>query len=339
MANTNLTYFLIIGILFLLVSGISLYFSYVQCSSPEWQRKFSGKVNSKKGLYIELIRSVIIIFSSMYLLGSVFLSYTLLFFHFFGKIPGRETHLYLDACRRGTFLLLIIGLPAIVYQHLHLGPKQLQENTKKNRIFQRLSEKDKYKKYKRPYLFYFPYSFINFIVLGIPTVSVSFYASLNNLQKVETAHNFLEKSIKSIKNCGTIINKFDNFSNTFIDSFGTKSALFLCLAILIIFELNFGNETLSKSGKWWTWIAFVVMGFALLSIAFGYHYYEEILQITATRLSDVNCSDLNKFRDERSVLQVSTRIVGTHSAFYIIILLLTPAFSRLKNILKITPTS
>ena len=222
----------IIGLIILLISTISLYLAYIKHTSEIWKAQFHGI----KGFWLELGRSFVLIGTNLYLLVVVFGNETSEFFHL--GVYTVTDYNSLNISYIFAVALLILGLSTVIWLHFFKGPKILAEQEKSSskwtdtEIFSnsnstyciRFKKKDYYfKNFEYPYLCYFPYSFINLIILAISNVSISLYALLKNWKLLINSQEVFLNVLKETNTVGQyekILKSFELFSLKIIDITG-----------------------------------------------------------------------------------------------------------------------
>jgi hypothetical protein len=162
-----------------LIGGISLGISYILVDSQPWNQAYN---QNGSGLLIEFIRLCILLIIEVYIISSQFSEE-------FNQLIKDPKFLIRQKL---IFSIGLIFLIILLFHHLYLGPHQLMGHTK-------VSEKEYFYQYLLPYICYFPYSFINFIFIGLPFCSLSIHAVIEDCKiiniKLQEYKLFLKKKI------------------------------------------------------------------------------------------------------------------------------------------------
>jgi hypothetical protein len=309
----------IIVLIFLFISSISVIFSYNLFSSRDWQEKFGYF-----GWIIEITRSILISIGTILIIGNVFSVEAEEFLS--TRYPSSKL---LKILRFVFITSAISGTIYISYYHYSIAPSELSLG-KSDSFFLR---------FQKPYLWYLPYSFINNIVLGLPTFFVGLYASLNKMNELNKNKLIMMNELKlvtgndDLKKVGRL---FEEFCLKFIESIGQYSSLYLILIIIFIFEKNIGMKTLSNLGKVWTLIDYSLIGISLFLIFLGFSFYEKAFQEFSRRLFEIGF-DIGEFEDKNTSRKILLRILNRHLGLWIAYLLIPisfPAFSFIRDIAK-----
>lgn len=348
-SNIELTQTLVptIGIILLLISIISLYLSYIKYSSDVWKSTFHGL----KGLWLELGRICLIIGTNIYFLVVVFGNETSEFFHL--GVPTITESASLHISYAFASILFILGLYALVWLHFFKGPNILAEIEKHNQVVKidksywtrfkkrRDTTNNYFNRYEYPYLCYFPYSFINLIVLGISNTSISLYAFLKSWKTLENLKTHFITVLESTNNVAQhdiIFKAFELFCLKFIEIAGIYSSLFCWLAIAIAYEVLFAWITLSQMGRLATVVAYLTGSTIWISvIILGFNFYGEIYRKAEYKLLGLNAFELVKgFQEHYRPKVLFNRILDDYTFFYvpfIIIFIIIPLYKLLQKLL------
>ena len=308
-----------LGVVICALNFLSLWLAYKKFTSKRWRISFKGT----PGMILEFSRSCIMIPAVIFLITQIFPIETKHFFGF-GDISRIEksflNHVYMYA-----LLLFIFGMSYMIVLHFFKGHKQLSElddkasRSKKNSI-------EYYRNYKRPYRYYFIYSFNTFILIGITTVSVLSYAFLRRRHMLLFYRNEIIDAINNIQ--PDSVQDFFVFYKSFIENIicisGQYARLYLLLFLLILFELKAGWITLSHGGGYGTIIGFVLTLVALiLTVLVGFFYYESLYNIVSSKLTyleridSINSSLVEQFQDRYNSRQIFFQTINRNLAFYL----------------------
>lgn len=335
----------IIGLIILLISTISLYLAYIKHTSEIWKAQFHGI----KGFWLELGRSFVLIGTNLYLLVVVFGNETSEFFHL--GVYTVTDYNSLNISYIFAVALLVLGLSTVIWLHFFKGPKILAEREPKKRpdstyctrlttycTGHKKKEDNNYyyfENFEYPYLCYFPYSFINLIILAISNVSISLYALLKNWKLLINSQEVFLNVLKETNTVGQyekILKSFELFSLKIIDIIGIYSSLFFWLVIAVAYEILFGWITLSKVGRAGTIIAYLIGAVIWISIIIlGFNYYENLYIEVEYKIIDIAILEqVKKFQETYKPIFLFIRIADVHPLFYIafIVLILIPVFHK-----------
>ena len=269
------------------ICTISLKASYVRVNSAAWIANFQSH-----GWVIEFLRSCILYF----LFGALFT--------FFRR---EATELYMSPSvltKRKFFdlrLFIIAGgvlCTALVFDyHLNDAPINLAAEWGNNPA---LNTEEGFRLYKLPYLYYFPYSFINFIVIGITAISIGLYAVYKDVDRLYTFKVELNKELGKVQKfvrtevgkvlfkevlCRQVEYDFENFSRRLTNTLYRYTFLFLIFAIGVAFEVLFGYPTLSKTALTWLTGGYAFLGMVGAGMLLSYSQYESALNPDRSKIS------------------------------------------------------
>lgn len=321
------------------VSSSSVIAAYTMSYSSEWREAFG-----QFGWVIELIRGGLVALGSAAILMQVFPGEGYQFFRFHGRKSQTLTLIRLVAIS-----FVVLGTTYMAWHHFHLGPYYLsnplvsiEEPIDLNGLVNpgiSSHESRYFQIYKIPYLLYFPYSFVNFICLGVPAISVSLYASIKNLSSVSRSKKSLLIEFKNIdtssnQNTKEVCRQFELFCINFIDIIGKYSVLFLIMAVMVIFEYRLGYSTQSLLGKVWTWIGYTLASSALLAIFIGFSQYADAFNKCSRTLINMK-GEIDEFESSHSVPRILNRILIRHLSLYIALAILLATFAFLSPLGRI----
>lgn len=341
---------LIIGLIIFLISIISLYLAYIKHTSEVWKNNFHGI----EGFWIELGRSVLLILTNIYLLVVVFRNETSEFLHL--KVPNVIDYTSLNISYIFAVALLVLGLRTLIWLHFFKGPKILAEQEKSSskstnpEIFSdsnsnywiRFTKKNYYfKNFEYPYLCYFPYSFINLIILAISNISISLYAFLKNWKILKSLQEIFINVLNDTSSSGQyykIIKSFELFSLKIIDIAGIYSSLFFWVVIAIAYEILIGWITLSEMGRFGTIITYLTGAFTwIIVIILGFNFYQQLYIKVDYKIVEIATNEqLKIFQETYKPVSLFIRIADVHPLFYVtfIMLILIPIFKLLHIFFK-----
>jgi ABC-type multidrug transport system fused ATPase/permease subunit len=375
----NLKLLITIAIVLIVVAFLSLAFSYIWFSSEIWKA-----VYTPYGWLTELYRLWILIGVSIYLLIGPFQ-------YEFIEIISFKTKKYkpLPLCRNIALALATIGLIVLLGYHFDIGPKDFETGPKylvnicsetseqlkelkldpqsisetcepiTNQII-KPGDRKYWESFYRPYIFYLPYSIINFIVILIPLFVIVFYSSIKYFKKLNSLTNDLDEGIrlhhtfmkenfperhvgsysqKLLNKCKVISRRinidFEEFCLNFLTIIGRYAAIFVSASILLFFEYYFGQYTLAQPARKWAYLAYFLFFILVVLIVCGYLYYEkaykknvDILHETTQYLGAADREILfEKFENDYTVLKFGERVFRRHVGLWIAIALLIPVIT------------
>ncbi|NEP87834.1 MAG: hypothetical protein F6K18_13965 [Okeania sp. SIO2C2] len=349
--EANFPYILLITIIFFVIcSGLSLIMSYILADSKPWLTRYTDY-----GGIIEFIRTVIFSLTEIYIVFIVFRQEFNEFFGFENTIPAE----YRKARNFIRIIMLAIAVAVIIivpYYHLEYAPQKLADFweywTKKHPedIYIELDSKEGYDAYKRPYLYYLPYSLINYIIVGLLMIFVTIYASIKDsifLKIYQTKIRDKQIKISLLKQhyfgffdtssiCKKVALNFTYFSHIFVNKLGNYTSVFLCINIGIAFEVTVGIKTLAPAAILWLVLSYFVWTVGLLIVFLTYRYYEKSLQESGNLLLEMDCHNLEEFQDKNSVIMLLKTTFNNYSNLYLGLLLTAIIFiwAFVKNIMS-----
>ncbi len=145
---------------------------------------------------------------------------------------------------------------------------------------------------------YFPYSFINFIIIGIPLSGLSIHIVIQDCHKlsvkIQKYHDYLTEMTnnmqKILPNQDDITQQLKQIYWDFTEKIKRPVNLLLGILILIYFNATFSRSTLSNSAYLWTQL-FCIFGFmtpAIVLIFWGLLAYQKKLEATVGILFNLN---------------------------------------------------
>ncbi|MCC0178737.1 hypothetical protein I4641_17335 [Waterburya agarophytonicola K14] len=291
---------LIIGFICFILSTAFNILSYDFLSSDysrpwrEWHPiRYIGsiEINAVWGdIIIEIIRNILLTIGAVFLIGKVFIYETFLFLRL--RQPSvNEIKLLNCFYVIGTFLLILAVLGIGIY-HFDFAPNELMKK------YPQYINMNDFKQYYYPYRYYVLYSFINIIIIGIPTFLITLYAALNNIYKIYKIKKFFSIVLNSIRSneqdldkCESVKNKFQELNSNLLEMFNHYSIPVLFMTLVITFEYTLAKITLSNSGEIWTWICYGLILLILLIISIIYFLYGNFTIKTRNYLVQVRCKD------------------------------------------------
>lgn len=275
-----------IAIILAMLSLISLGFSYIVVESKPWNQAYNS---SNIGAILECVRICFLLTLEVYVICSEFSEETIQFI--------QDKRFYLR--RRTTFAVGLIFLLMLLFHHLWYGPHQLLGN-------KQVTADEYFHQYLLPYLWYFPYSFINFIVIGIPLSGLSIHVVIQDCNKLSIKlkkyQKYLHQITNKIKKASVPASIADKHEITqqlkqiywdFSEKIKRPMNLLLGIVILIYFDATFSRSTLSNSAYLWTQL-FCIFGFltpAIVLILWGLVAYQKNLGETLGILFNLNFDD------------------------------------------------
>ncbi|MGH1397160.1 MAG: hypothetical protein ACRAVC_24455, partial [Trichormus sp.] len=272
-----------IAIILAIISLISLGFSYIVVESKPWNQAYNS---SNIGAILECIRVCFLLTLEVYVICSEFSAETIQLI--------QEKTLYLR--RRVIYLVEFVFLMMLLFHHFWYGPHQLLG-------VNQVTTREYFNQYLLPYICYFPYAFINFLIIGVPLSGLSIHVVIEDCNKlsikIRSYKNYLNQirsKIKKTSNIFTITEKNDivqQLKQIYWDFYGKiKRPLNLLLGILILiyFNATLSKSTLSNSAYLWTQL-FCIFGFmtpAIVLILWGLLAYSNNLEETIGILFNLN---------------------------------------------------
>ncbi|MEA5618048.1 AAA-like domain-containing protein [Cronbergia sp. UHCC 0137] len=294
-----------LAILLGVISLISLGFSYIVVESKPWNQAYNS---NSIGAILECIRICFLLILEVYVIGFEFSEEAIEFI--------QEKKFFLR--RRVTYVFTFVISLMLLFHHLWYGPQQLLANNQ-------VTANEYFRQYLLPYLWYFPYAFINFIIVGIPLSGLSIHVVIEDCNKLSKKNRRYNNYLTEIKNKITladkdqIIQQLKQIYWDFAEKIKRPINLFLGILILIYFNGTLSRSTLSNSGYLWTQL-FCLFGFltpAISLILWGLLAYQRKLAETMGILFDLNVN-LNEIENKYSVFSLLKRILISNIFFQII---------------------
>lgn len=320
-----------------IVSNSTMVVAYLLPTSMVWRSTFG-----EFGWVLELIRGSLVALGTAAVLIQVFPYETNRFFR-----VQRQKPTFLRWIRAGAIVLAALATVIAFYHHLYIGPRYLANPASFASNLPDLHEltqttiplrsPEYFQEYCLPYLWYLPYSLVNFVCLGIPAVAVGLYASIKNLVIVHNAKKDLITSFRNARkeqDSKEVQRQFELFCINFIDIIGKYSALFLIMTVMIVFEYRIGYITQSTIGRIWTWIGYTFASSALLAIFIGFSHYADAFQHCSRQLVRIE-GEVADFESKHSVPRILNRILIRHLSLYLTLALLLATFTFLSPLGKL----
>lgn len=192
---------------------------------------------------------------------------------------------------RAFFLVLLAPLviTLLLYQHFYDGPIWLMNQYPSTAS--ELSKQSTFRLYNLPYILYLPYSLINYLVIGVPLVSVGLYSALgdliasgyqrvsllDNISKLSEDYNPMGIDADMHKSCLYILRHFEAFAFRLMEVVSGYSSFVLVFVAMVTFEFHIGKRVLYDFG--WT-LSLVGYSLIMLSFAIIFLCFYRILMFT-----------------------------------------------------------
>ncbi|AFY48830.1 hypothetical protein Nos7524_3023 [Nostoc sp. PCC 7524] len=301
-----------IAIILAVISLISLGFSYIVVESKPWNQAYNS---SNIGAILECIRVCFLLTLEVYVICSEFSEETI------QLILDKKFYLR----RRTTCIVGFVFLLMLLFHHLWYGPHQLLGNNQ-------VTSREYFHQYLLPYLWYFPYSFINFIIIGIPLSGLSIHVVIQDCSKlsikIKKYHKYLTQVTNKIKKASVptsvadkneIIQELKQIYWDFHEKIQRPINLLLGILILIYFDATFSRSTLSNSAYLWTQL-FCIFGFmtpAIVLILWGLLAYQKNLAETIGVLFKLNF-DFTEIENQYNTVNLLKKLLISNVLFRII---------------------
>ncbi|MBU7585132.1 MAG: hypothetical protein KAF91_19955 [Nostoc sp. TH1S01] len=294
----NYTLLVPIAIILAIISLISLGFSYIVVESQPWNQAYNS---SNIGAILECIRVCFLLTLEVYVICSEFSQETIQFI--------LDKRFYLR--RRVTYFVGFIFCLMLVFHHFWYGAHQLLGNNQ-------VTSDEYFHQYLLPYICYFPYSIINFIIIGVPLSGLSIHVVIEDCNKlsikIRKYKNYLNQITNEISllpyiDKNEIIQKFKQIYWSFYEKINRPMNLLLGIVILIYFDATFSKSTLSNSAYLWTQL-FCIFGFitpAIVLILWGLLAYQKNMEKTIGILFNLNC-DFTEIESQYSTFNLLKKL-------------------------------
>ncbi|QLE58900.1 AAA-like domain-containing protein [Nostoc sp. TCL26-01] len=300
-----------IAIILVVISLISLGGSYIVVESEPWNQAYN---ESGIGALLECIRVCFLLTLEVYVICSEFSEDTMQF------LQDKKFHLR----RKITFYLGFIFFLLLLFHHLWYGPHQLLGN-------RQVTANEYFHQYLLPYIWYFPYAFINFIIIGIPLSGFSIHVVIEDCHKLRVKIEKYQTYLVQITNTSFIASIFhENEINQqfkqiywdFLEKIKRPTDLLLGILILIYFDATLSRSTLSISAYIWTQL-FCLFGFltpVITLILWGLVAYQKNLEATIGILFNLNFN-FEMIEHQYSTFNLLTKVLISNFFFRIICIL------------------
>ena len=272
----------IIGIVLVLISAPSVFFSYLQLR-PLIPISAFNDCEIATDFFIEAIRSSIIILGVTHeFFGKLFLEEVLDIFCFGliklnkkSKVFWTEIELKyrvnnIKWARIVLLFLVILGCIFLVIYHLDYAPQQYSKQFE----CVSTSELSCLDYISKSYLFYIPYSFIHFIIIAVPAFIVSLYGQQKDLVVIKRAKKIAIKLIKENQNKVNQI--FESINSLYEDKIERYISLSLIYCAVFFFEILIGTQAAYFVATIVTVTGGVFLGFTFWIILDTLNCYEDV---------------------------------------------------------------
>ena len=313
-----------IGVCLLSINTVSLLAAYILADSPPWIKEFTYN-----GHVTEFLRSCILYFLFS-LVCSYFRSEAM---ELYSLSPSRPSMSRILSTRLSLTIGYIICIGLLIQYHLQIAPSVLAEAWGGDPP---LNSEAGYALYKLPYLYYLPYSFINFIVVGISTVIISIYAIYKDVIKLSKVKKYFNQELQKVRTfirreSGTALFKnvyihkvereFERFSQKLSDTLDRYTFLFLVCTVGLAFEVLYGKNTLAEIALDWITGAYFFLFVVAGGIFLSYSYHEGGLSQCVRLLLSLDYEGIERFQTRRSSIRFLQKRV--FSSIYVFLSILT----------------
>jgi hypothetical protein len=300
---------------FLTISALSLFSCYHWFSSIPWQREFGAD-----GAIIEFSRSVILAIGTVCFIGMVWKKEALELV--------QSSQLPIKRWRLGILMVGILVFFLSLYYHAIAAPLHLKEIAIEKQYPNQYGE---FRAYFLPYLLYFPYTLINYNILALGWVSISIYGAIKDLSKNFLRTQYLQKRLEDIESYfqyksfieknlieEMVEREFIKFSLNFITMVSRYTILCLSIAVIVLFEYNWGLKTLSDTAQQLMIFTYVFNAFALIMVLWGFSHYHTAFRKASICLFNLQCAHA-KFEAKHNIIQLLKKIINSHFNLYLLI--------------------
>jgi mRNA-degrading endonuclease YafQ of YafQ-DinJ toxin-antitoxin module len=262
-----------IGTVLILISALSVFLSYYQLYPLK--NKFSDLNDCKimRDFFIETIRSFIIIsWLTIDFFSNLFLKEVLEIFYY--RRPSRDLKKYITWARIALLFFVILGIIFLVIYHLYYAPEIYLKTIKCNtKVYNKLC----WEQIKKSFLFYMPYSFINFICIAIPVFIIGLYAEIKDLKRLESEKqktiNKIERISASTEHNNIIFKQFGNF---YIKKLKRYIRLGLIFISVFSFEILISIKAAGVAAITITIVGLIFLSFVFIILYRALMNYEDI---------------------------------------------------------------
>ena len=207
---------------------------------------------------------------------------------------------------------IVICTSLLVHYHLYWAPAQLAKVWGKGPA---LESEAGYALYNLPYLYYLPYSIINFIVVGISTIAISLYAIYRDITKLSRVKKYFNKELKKVKlfirsesgknlfkdiYSHKVEREFERFCQRLAVTLDRYTFLFLVCAVGLAFEVLFGRSTLAETSLNWITGAYFFLAVVAIGMLLSYSYHEGGLNQSVELLLNLDYKEIGRFQTKNS---------------------------------------
>ncbi len=303
-----------IAVLLAAIALVSIGFSYIFVESQPWSKYYN---QNNLGIICDGIRICFLLILEVYIIGSDFSQDVI------QLIKNKKFYLR----RRITYMMSSLFVIILLFHHLWYGPHNLLGNDHvTNEVY--------FKQYLLPYILYFPYSFINFIVVGIPLSISSIHVAIEDcrtlIQNLEKYRTSLDQIVNKSEKLSLVHREIDRLITIKLNQVNLdfyvriKRSVNLLLGIMILFDIDntLARSTFSNGGYIWTQL-FCLFGIiipAVTIVLWGLLAYQKNLEKTIEVLFGLNY-DFQEIDKKYNTFKLLQRIFISNLFFRIICLL------------------
>ena len=286
------------------INTVSLIYSYIIVDSAVWRKAYQPY-----GWVIEMFRTAFILLEFIFLVRPYFSEEIREFFGF--KLPKRENKRILLSIRFLTLLMSIGGSIYVWQHHFFVAPEELKDRAEcwvREGYFPKLlvpqidDQEAYFKTYKYPYIWYFPQSIVNYILLMFPAISIIIYSATKDwFLLIKYRDLFIEKnevlrklgkdilgSLASKNFYQKVETNFYFFRENFMKAIQRYLIIFLLVSGIFSYELLIGHLTLSFQANVGSIIIMVIVSVALILVFIAYLHYEQVYQEASNTISNIS---------------------------------------------------
>lgn len=314
--------FIWILLILMIISSGSVIASYYQLLLV----KSLDKLCSLLGLLIELTRGLIVAVLAIELMDKdIFLEEALEFFGVLKPLQNNsKRHLYLlrlIAAFLGVFICI-----SLLYYHFIMGPSEFFSNHKQSNDNSSNIELLRYT--NNSYLWYLPYSTINFLIIGLPLFIIGIYSEIKDLTKLSNKKKVYNYNIKEIFKardacvCNEILKEFQKLRKYYNQLVTRYIRACWAFSIGFGFELIAGRFPLNNSAKMITFFGYFWLCCVFVIIFRGVYLYEKAFSLSSDRLTDCNCGNYGNFEEDNNTIKLAMQIMQRNSSAILTVIIL-----------------
>lgn len=337
------------AIALLVIDAISLHMSYGPATSEPWLIEYGSMLAEppqtkimplRMGGVYEFLRAALVLLAATMTLGSVFREE---FFMLLGLYPVADVR-QRNIFRTALIILAIILSVLIVYYHCVFAPQALEAGPNRWTVWRdfepvtAVTSDGRDAAYYRPYRWYMPYSFINYIAVWLPVCIVAVFAAARDVGRIAgmRTESRTPPAAVDVDLCKALVSRFAAFAHSYAGVLKRYSWLFMFIAAAITYEQAFSWTTLASGMVVMAYASYITLGLGIVIVLFTLRWYEEEVSNNTRELLEARCSTEvfeDQYRTTRFLLRTMRGSIALIVAVALIGMFFGPAAKLLEWVL------